>query len=142
MPLATPAPAPALGQGPQIGQILLLLLYLALIFAGAYFVTRFFARSLQRGSILPIKGGGSFRPGRHIRLVDRLVLDREKSILLFDAEGKRYLVGVSENAFALLESGEAPPEEEAAAAPQSPIPFRDIFAAWKRREEDTHGSQE
>lgn len=142
MPANTPAPAPALGQGPQIGQILLLLLYLALIFAGAYFVTRFFARTMQRGAVLPFKGGGRLRPGRHIRLVDRLPLDREKSILLLEADGKRYLVGVSEHAFALLETSDAPPpKEEGEGIPGGPAPFREIVKAWKTREGDEHAPQ-
>ncbi len=142
MPISTPAPAQALEQGPQIGQILLLLLYLALIFAGAYFVTRFFARTMQRGaSFLPAKGGGPAL-GRHIRLVDRLLIDREKSILLIEADSKRYLLGVSENAFALLETSDAPPAEEA--EPQrASAPFRDVFTAWKKRGEgDDHAPKE
>ena len=140
MPISTPAPAQALEQGPQIGQILLLLLYLALIFAGAYFVTRFFARTMQHGLFLPAKGD---RPalGRHIRLVDRLSIDREKSILLIEADSKRYLLGVSENAFALLETSDAPPQEEA--EPQrAPAPFHDVFTAWKKREEGDHAPKE
>ena len=128
MPISTPAPAQALEQGPQIGQILLLLLYLALIFAGAYFVTRFFARTMQHGSFLPAKG-------------DRLSIEREKSILLIEADSKRYLLGVSENAFALLETNDAPPEEEA--EPQrAPTPFRDVFTAWKKREEGDYAPKE
>lgn len=141
MPQVTPAPAQALAQGPQIGQILLLLLYLALIFAGAYFVTRFFARSMQRGALFPAKGGGRLAPGRHIRLVDRLSLDRDKSILLFDANGKRYLVGMSENAFALLDTADAPPQNETG-DPQSGPSFRDMFSAFKKREEPMHAPEE
>ena len=140
MPISTPAPAQALEQGPQIGQILLLLLYLALIFAGAYFVTRFFARTMQHGLFLPATGD-RLALGRHIRLVDRLSIDREKSILLIEADSKRYLLGVSENAFALLETNDAPPEEEA--EPQrAPAPFRDVFTAWKKREEGDHAPKE
>lgn len=140
MPISTPAPAQALEQGPQIGQILLLLLYLALIFAGAYFVTRFFARTMQRAAFLPARGGRP-APGRHIRLVERLPIEREKSILLIEADGKRYLLGVSENAFALLETSDAPPEEEA--EPQrASVPFRDVFTAWKKREEGDHAPKE
>lgn len=136
MPTNTPTPAPVLGQGPQIGQILLLLLYLALIFAGAYFVTRIFARIAQRGAVPAAKGG----PRRkHIFLVDRLALDRERSVLLLEADGKRYLVGVSGEAFTLLETTDAPPEETEPAAQGRPS-FREAFASFAKRGDDQHAS--
>lgn len=136
MPANTPAPAPALGQGPQIGQILLLLLYLALIFAGAYFVTRIFARIAQRGVLPAAKAGARHR---HIFLVDRLALDRERSVLLLEADGKRYLVGVSGQAFTLLEKTDAPPEPMEPAAQGRPS-FREAFAAFTKQGDDQHAS--
>ncbi|NCB31490.1 MAG: hypothetical protein EOM66_08800 [Clostridia bacterium] len=138
MPANIPASAPALEQGLQVGQILLLLFYLALIFAGAYFITRFLGRMMQNGGISPTRGGGRFAPGRHIHLVDKLALDREKSILLFEADGKRYLVGVSEHAFTLLESAEAPAENTGEPSPRGRASFPAIFASWKRQEDDEH----
>ena len=142
MPLNFHAPALALVQGLQIGQVLLLLLYLALIFAGVYFLTRFLGRVMQHGTILPTKAGGrKYRTQRHIRLVDRLTLDREKSIVLLEADGKRYLLGVSEHAFTLLETSDAPLPEAEDNVPQGRS-FRDIFSAWKRQEGDGHAPQE
>ena len=138
MPIATPAPAQPLGQGPQIGQILLLLLYLALIFAGAYFVTKYFGRAMQRSSIFSTRLGARPALGKHIRLVDRLMLNRETSIVLIEADGKRYLVGVSESAFTLLETNEAPAQEVAEAEPRRTATFGDVLANWKKREEDDH----
>ncbi len=136
------APALALSQGMQIGQILLLLLYLALIFAGVYFLTRFLGRVMQRGTFLPGKAGERLRPGRHIRLVDRFNVDREKSILLLEAEGKRYLVGVNEHTFALLETFDAPLVEEGDVVIQERMPFREIFSNWRKQKDDGHATEE
>ncbi len=122
-------------QGAGVGDILLLVLCLALILAGVYFATRFFARAAQRGTIFQPRGG--FLRGqqkRHIVLVDRMMLDREKSIVLFDAEGKRYLVGVSGQTFTPLGESDAPPRDET--AEEAAIPFRDMFMAWRKKQGD------
>lgn len=142
MPANLYAPALALAQGMQIGQILLLLFYLVLIFAGVYFITRFLGRVMQRGSIFPAKVNGQFRSAQHVKLVDRLNVDREKSILLLEAEGKRYLVGVSEHAFTLLETFDAPLPEEEDTAPRGHMSFRDMFSVWRKKEDDEHAPQE
>jgi len=130
----TPASALVTAQGPQTGQVLLLLFYLALIIAGAYFFTRLIARLAQRGGIY---GAAPVRAVRSIKLIDRLQLDREHSVLLIESDGQRYLVGMGSGSFTLLDKSDAPEQEEPQAEPQRPS-FKDALAAlnWKKQGED------
>lgn len=133
MLLLSAASAPVtLAEEPGAGQVLLLILYLILILVGVYFATRLFARVAQRAAAPRAQTGARFQPGRHIHLVDRLALDRERSILLFEADGKRYLVGVSGESFVKLSESEAPPYEPPAEGATGAA-FKDLLSAWKRR---------
>ena len=108
MPGTTPAPVEFAPEGPGFLQILLLLLLLVLILIGVYFATRFFARFAQRGALGPLPGGGKGQRRRRIVLLDRLVLDRDRSVVLLESEGRRYLLGVGGQSFALLDKSDAP----------------------------------
>jgi len=136
------ATAPSiLAEQPGIGQILLLVLYLVLILVGVFFATRFFAKVAQRAAVPGARGGSRFQPGRHIRLIDRMSLDRERCILLFEADGRRYLVGVSGESFVLLNAGEAPPPEEVQEEGGASS-FRDFLSVWKQRGNGQQGEDE
>ncbi len=70
-----------------------------------YFASRWYARKMG-----PIAGG------KHIKVVDRLVVSKTGSILIVDIKGKQYMIGVSDqNVHILMELDETislPPEHE------------------------------
>ena len=137
MPGTTPAPVQFAPEGPGFLQILLLLLLLVLILIGVYFATRFFARFAQRGTPGPLPGGGKGQRRRRIVLLDRLLLE---------SEGRRYLLGVGGQSFALLDKADAPKEEEpeqsAARERSAAGTFRDVMAVWKRQENGENAPEE
>lgn len=114
--------------------MLLLLLILVALLVLVYYTTRFVGRFAARGSIF--SGGKSeFCPGRHIVLIDRFAIDREKSILLVRVDEKYYLLGASEESITLLQELE-PPIETAQGEPiqsTAPLAFRGILETWKER---------
>ena len=64
-----------------------------------YFASRWYARRMG-----PIAGG------RHIKVVDRLVVSKTGSILIVDIEGRQYMMGVSDqNVQILMELDETIP---------------------------------
>lgn len=116
----------------NVGDILLMVLYLVLILVGVFYATRLFARLGQRG--LPIGGKGSkTRIGSQITLIDRLMLDKDKSIVLLEQGDKWYLVGVSNGAFTLIKEMEPAPEQEDGQPPAIGKTFKDVLSSWKDR---------
>ncbi len=136
--MQTPTPVQTLptNAGTSTGQLLLLLLYLVLILVGVYYVTRWFARVAQRGSLFAGKTKNTFQPGRHLLLIDRLAFDKDKSVILVKAEERFYLLGVSNESITLIK--ELPPEEVAflvdadKSGAGAPLSFKDIFSVWKQ----------
>lgn len=61
------------------------------IIALTYYASRWYARKMG-----PIAGG------RHIRIVDRVVVSKTGSILIVDVEGKQYMMGVSDQNVQIL----------------------------------------
>ena len=122
-------------QGNGIGQILLLLLLLALLLVLVYYVTRFVGNFAARGTIFPGTKQSAFRPGKYIELIDRLAVDREKSVLLVRVDGAYYLLGVSDEAVTLIEKVELSAEAVDAANGESaaPFAFKTMLEAWKER---------
>ncbi len=138
-PIASPAPGEAFAgaQGVDMGQIFILMIYLVLLLIAMYFGVRFFARFSQRGGFFVGKGIHSrFAPGKHIMLVDKLAIDKEKSIMLFDCDDKRFLVGVSADKITLLKETDAPEiQMEEASVDPSPPSFGEMFNLFKNRGE-------
>ncbi len=126
-------------QGNSTAQILLLLLLLALILVLVYYATRFVGGFAARGTIFPGAKQGEFRPGKYIVLIDRLAIDREKSVLLVRVGEAYYLLGASEESVTLLEKVELSDEMLQAAneASGTPFAFKSIMEAWKE-----HGKNE
>lgn len=120
--------------GSGIGQILLLVLLLAVLLALVYYTTRFVGRFAARGSLFAPGKDSEFRPGRHIALIDRLAVDREKAVLLVRVDRAYYLLGVSEESVRLLKEVEPPPAEAAQDAPgQGAGGFKGLLDMWKGR---------
>ena len=64
-----------------------------------YFASKWYAKKMG-----PIAGG------KHIKVVDRLVVSKSGSILIIDIEGKQYMMGISDqNVQILMELDEAIP---------------------------------
>ncbi len=56
-----------------------------------YYASRWYAKKMG-----PIAGG------KHIKVVDRLVVSKTGSILIIDIEGRQYLIGVSDQSVQIL----------------------------------------
>lgn len=57
----------------------------------AYYLSKWYGRKM-----LPLAGG------RHIKVIDRLVVSKTGSILIVDISGKQYLIGVSDHNIQIL----------------------------------------
>ncbi len=126
-----------LDQGQQLApevvsaqSVALLVIYLLAIVVGIYFLTKLIAKkSLQRGIKRPGSGSRWFssnkaEPGRLLGVVDRIALDRDKTLAVVEFEGKYYMLGVTHQEIKLLDkipkpeprSGEAGAASEAGEA--------------------------
>lgn len=145
MAAATPAPVAFAPEGPGFFEVILLLIVLIALLVGAYFATRYVGRAAQQSMFA--KPSRSAKQRRRIVLLDRLMLDREKSVILFEAEGMRYLAGVSGESFTLLDKTEAPLEPpetstcDAAAGQGTAGTFRELMNAWKKQENGEHAPE-
>ena len=130
--------------GYSIGDVLLMILYLALIIAGAYFATRAVGKlAMRRG----MNRGGKKQAGRraqpvngkYLRVVDRIPVDRDKSMFLLECAGKRYLMSATADEVRLVDKMPIPQEEmqeaeEETAPAESADSFGASFMANMRRE--------
>ena len=109
----------------SVGSSLLLIFVLALILVAAYFTTKF----------LSVKGGNLMK-GRYMQVKDRLILAKDKQILLVEVSGRFYIVGISGQQIQVLgalENGELTP------LPQEPprvaaSAFGDMLAKLLKKE--------
>lgn len=132
----TPTPASAvLAQAPGYGQVVLMIVVLIVVLVGVLYATRLFARLAQRSVTRPNKRGME----RSIYLIDRLMLDKDKSLVLVEEGDRRYFLGVTPNEITLLKEAEAPEPPPGAAMEQGyegahkPATFQELFRAWKER---------
>jgi flagellar protein FliO/FliZ len=63
------------------------------------------------------KGTGRRRADRALTIVSRQSLGQKASVVVVDAAGQRFLLGVTEHAVNVLHTGDIPPEPEEAPAP-------------------------
>ena len=93
--------------------ILMLIAYLLLIVVAAYFLTKFLAkRSLNKG-IKKNRGrysGANKEPERLLSIEDRIAVDKDKTLVVAEFDGKRYLLGVTGQDIRLLDRVEAAKE--------------------------------
>lgn len=109
----------------SVGSSLLLIFVLVLILVAAYFTTRF----------LSVKGGNLMR-GRHMQVKDRLVLSKDKQILLVEISGRFYIVGVSAQQMQLLGVVEGELTPLAQQAPAVPSAFGDMLGKLLKKDAD------
>ncbi len=104
--------------------VFILIIYLALLILGAYLLTRYVSkRAMQKGMKKPegkaTAGKSKWKQGRYVSVLDRIPIDRDKSILVVEFEGKRYLMAATGQDIKLLdklkkeETGETEAAEEA-----------------------------
>ena len=82
------------GESDLIGDIISMLFALIgtiCVIVLTYFASRWYARKMG-----PIAGG------KHIKVVDRLVVSKTGSILIVDIEGRQYMMGVSDQNVQIL----------------------------------------
>lgn len=106
-----------------IGNVFLIILYLILILVGAYFATKAVGRlamrrGMKRQPSKEKKGGGikalgkfSASNGQFLEVVDRIPVDRDKSMFVLEFEGKRYLMSATAQELRLVDKREIPQEE-------------------------------
>lgn len=101
--------------------VALLVIYLLAIVVGIYFLTKLIAKkSLKRGIKKPGNGARWFssnkaEPGRLIGVVDRIALDRDKTLTVVEFEGRYYMLGVTHQEIKLLDKVSIPEADRAAA---------------------------
>jgi flagellar biogenesis protein FliO len=107
------------------------LIGIVVVLALTYYASRWYA-----GRVAPIAGG------RHIKVIDRLIVGKAASILIIELQDAQYLVGVSEQGVHILKE-----LDERIAAPESSrgaglnlgnidlreINFRELLGKYGRR---------
>ena len=88
--------------------VIILIIYLVLLVLGAYFLTRYVAkRSMQKGMKKPDGKSAGARPrwkqGRYVSVLDRIPIDRDKTIMVVEFGGKRYLMATAGQDIKLLD---------------------------------------
>src|SRR3954468_11938600 len=72
------------------------------------------------------KGTGRRRADRTLTVVSRQSLGQKASVVVVDAAGQRFLLGVTEHAVNVLHTGDIPPETEEAPASEASRGFGDF----------------
>ena len=116
----------------DVGNVLRVIITLVLIIAGAYLLTRYIAkRSLRRGMKQQPRGpkgsASSQYPefGHLVSVADRIAVDRDKTLMVVEFEGKYYLLGTTSDGFQRLAEAEIPPEtggQEEEMPPEKTVP--------------------
>lgn len=106
-----------LAQGVDITNVLVIILYLALIVAAAYFLTKYVAkRSLQKGmkphAGIGRSGAKKNELGQMISVTDRIAIDRDKTLLVVEFQGKYYLLGTTPQGFEQIDKVDIPEAEK------------------------------
>lgn len=135
-----------LAPGIDVTNVLVIILYLVLIVAAAYFLTKYVARHSLRKGVRPKAGAGSGGSKKKeywhmVSIADRIAVDRDKTIIVVEFQGKYYLLGTTAQGFEQIDKVDIPetcetpeesPEEETetgvAAAVEGGVP--DTF--WNR----------
>lgn len=96
--------------------VILLIVYLAIILVAAYFITKYVARrALTRGMKRKPKTGGVFRartkePGELISVADRIAIEKTKTIMVVEFQGKYYLMSTTEHDVKCIDKVDIPPD--------------------------------
>jgi flagellar biogenesis protein FliO len=84
-----------------VQNVLVLIIYLVLILVAAYFITKYVSkRALRRGMRKPQAGSGRTKNaqnelGHLISVADRIVIDKEKTIMVLEFNDRYYLISTT-----------------------------------------------
>ena len=112
--------------GQDILSIVFALIGIAAVLALTYFASRWYAGR-----------AGPSAAGRYIKVIDRLILGKNASILLIELDGAQYLMGVSEQSVSILKELQEPVKPPGDGKRQTTglndINFREILGRYGRR---------
>lgn len=105
-----------LAQGVDITNVLVIILYLALIVAAAYFLTKYVAKRSLRKGMKQKTGNGRCRTknelGHMVSVADRIAIDRDKTIVVIEFQGKYYLLGTTAQGLEQIDKVDIPEYEK------------------------------
>lgn len=126
----------------DVGSVLRVIIILVLIIAGAYMLTKYIAqRSLRKGmkqQPRTSKGSASSQYpefGHLVSVADRIAVDRDKTLMVIEFEGRYYLVGTTADGFQRLAEAEIPETEPEAEDTEN------VSAADQPADEGTFGQR-
>lgn len=93
----------------QTQDVILLIVYLVLLLVGAYYLTKFVSRrAMQKGTKKRHVFGqkNRWKQGELVSVVDRIPIDRDKTILVVEFANKHYLMSTSGQDIKLLDTVE------------------------------------
>lgn len=123
-----------MSEGMGIAQILGMIALLILVLVFTYYATKFLAKGLGKRS-LTLSTGQSVKS--KIKLLGRIAVDRENSLLVILYDGREYLIGVGSGGFTVIASKEATDEQPDAKDMQT-----GGFAAWLQAALEKHVHRE
>lgn len=102
-----------LAPGIDVTNVLVIILYLVLIVAAAYFLTKYVARHSLRKGVRPKAGTGSGGSKKKeywhmVSIADRIAVDRDKTIIVVEFQGKYYLLGTTAQGFEQIDKVDIP----------------------------------
>lgn len=101
-----------LATGISAQNILVIIVYLVLIVLAAYFLTKYVAkRSLKKGmKSSPSQRGGKTKTGfgHLVSVADRIAVDRDKTIMVVEFQGKYYLMSTTADRIECIDQVDAP----------------------------------
>ncbi len=107
-----PTNAPVMASDPiSSGSIIFTIIILIGVLAAAYFTTKFLSARMLKSGIKQKGTSKSTKLGKYVSIVDRAPIDREKSIIVVEFEGKFYLVGVSPQEVKLIDKADISEQE-------------------------------
>lgn len=110
------------------GSTVVLMLVLLLVIAAAYFTTKF----------LSVKGGNLMK-GKYMQVKDRLILSRDRQIILCQAGNRFFLLGVTNQSIQLLgtvENDDLAPISQNSSHAVFPS-FKELLAKLKKSDDST-----
>ncbi len=126
-----------MAEGIRVQDVLVLIIYLVIIIVAAYYLTKLVAKkSMQKG--MKHSGSVGLRSKKVVKndmlsVVDRIPIDREKSVMVVEFENHYYLIGVSATEFKLFDKKEISKEE---------LIKRAMNAVKEREQAQTDGEEE
>lgn len=92
----------------QTQDVILLIVYLVILLVGAYYLTKFVSRrAMRKGTKKPLSGNRMrWKQGQMVSVVDRIPIDRDKTIMVVEFAGKHYLMSTTGQDIKLLDTVE------------------------------------